>query len=85
MSNHEDSFLSLTKVATRLSVSTRTIRNWMRLKKPIPFYRLAGRTVRFKWPEVEAWVTKERSTMSTLCTADIEAVATEAVRLLHEK
>src|ERR1043165_8213355 len=49
--------LDIETVAKRLSVCSRTIRNWMRSKKaPIPYYRLAGNTVRFKASEVEAWV-----------------------------
>ena len=47
-------------LATRLSLSTRTIRNYIRNPAdPLPAYRVGGRIL-FKWTEVEAWIARRR-------------------------
>lgn len=45
-------YISKKEVAARLQKDLRTVNNWMRLKQ-IPYYKV-GRTVLFKWSEVEA-------------------------------
>lgn len=58
----EDKYLKTEEVAELLNVNPETINNYRRRKaNPIPFYKIAGGAVRFKWSEVEAWLEKQRS------------------------
>jgi excisionase family DNA binding protein len=40
-------------IAQRYGISTRTVDRWI-AEKRIPHLKLGARTVRFKWPDVEA-------------------------------
>lgn len=48
-----EEYISKKEVAARLKQDERTVNNWMRLGL-LPYYKI-GRTVRFKWSEVEAF------------------------------
>ena len=50
--NPADEYLSKREIAKRLNKETRTIDNWMR-RGILPYYKL-GRTVAFKWCDVQA-------------------------------
>jgi excisionase family DNA binding protein len=47
-----EGFIGKTEVARRLNKTIRTVDNWMR-RGILPYYKL-GRTVAFRWSEVEA-------------------------------
>ena len=47
-----DEYLTKREIAQRLNKKTRTIDNWMRLGI-LPYYKF-GRTVAFKWSDVQA-------------------------------
>lgn len=49
-----EKWINLEDVATHLSVSKDTIRNWIK-KGTIPFYRV-GKQYKFQISEVDAWV-----------------------------
>ena len=55
-----DEYLTLSKVAARLNLSTRTIRTRVGdSSDPLPAYRIGGRLL-FRWSEVEAWLDRRR-------------------------
>ena len=54
MSNEPEKWVNLEDIAKHLSVSTDTIRAWIR-KKSIPFSR-AGKQYKFRISEVDKWV-----------------------------
>lgn len=81
MSGSAESLLTLPDVATRLNVSQRTVRNWLRGQNPPPHFRLNGTCLRFRVSEVERWVERQRQqTGGTISPADVEALAEEAIR-----
>jgi excisionase family DNA binding protein len=54
MTNEPEKWVNLEDIARHLSVSTDTIRAWIR-KETIPYYR-AGKQYKFKISEVDEWV-----------------------------
>lgn len=53
-------YLSLKELAARLSLSERTLRNYIRdCVNPLPCYRIGGKLI-FSWKEAEAWVQSHR-------------------------
>jgi excisionase family DNA binding protein len=46
-----DGLLSKKEVAARLRISPRTLDQWMRRGKRVPFFKI-GKSVRFRWPDV---------------------------------
>ena len=48
-----DEYISKKEVARRLGQDERTVNNWMR-SGLLPYFKI-GRTVRFKWSEVESF------------------------------
>jgi excisionase family DNA binding protein len=57
--NTLEPLLTASQLANVLSVGTATVLDWHQQKK-IPSYRLAGRAVRFRVSEVEAWLQEQR-------------------------
>ena len=53
----DENFMKLKEVATMLSVSPQSIRNWIRRKR-LPSYQV-GRVLRFKKQEILNWLKKE--------------------------
>lgn len=48
-----ESFIGKAEAARRLSVKPRTVESWMEIG--LPYYKV-GRSVRFKWSEIEAYL-----------------------------
>lgn len=48
-----ESYIEKPEVALRLGICVRSLDSWIKRKNMIPYYKL-GRTVRFKWSEIEA-------------------------------
>ena len=55
----QDKWVNLPEIADYLSVSTDTIRLWIKQKK-IPTYRL-GKMYKFKLSEIDEWVRSEQN------------------------
>jgi excisionase family DNA binding protein len=53
-----DEVLTKPELAKRLQLSTRTIDQWMRLRR-LPYLKL-GKTVRFRWSDVVAHLVEHR-------------------------
>lgn len=47
-------YLCIEEVAMRLDVTPRTIKSWQR-RKLLPYFKI-GRTVRFRWSDVESYL-----------------------------
>lgn len=46
-----DGLLTKFDISSRLRISTRSVDEWMR-KGRIPYLKIGGKTVRFRWPDV---------------------------------
>jgi len=55
--NNSHEYITKTEIAERFHVTPRTVEAWM-AKRIIPFQKI-GRTVRFHWPTVVAFVNSE--------------------------
>lgn len=58
--NEPEKWVNLEDVAKHLSVSTDTIRSWIRRKETIPYYR-AGKQYKFKISEIDEWVRESKN------------------------
>jgi excisionase family DNA binding protein len=67
-----DQYIDLKELATRLSLSVRTLRSWVRdATDPLPAYRVRGKLL-FVWTDVVAWVERHR-----VQPVDVESMATK--------
>lgn len=65
-------------LSTRLSISPRTLRGWMRDPvDPLPGYKVKG-TLLFKWAEVERWLDAHRIEQT-----DLDAQVDEILKSLN--
>lgn len=50
------------QVAPLLGVSVSTLRHWRGRGEGPPYFKLAGKSVRYRWSEVENWLLGQRVT-----------------------
>ena len=76
----DQELVSIKTLARALDCSPKTVRDWMYKNRrtpcadPLPYYRVGG-LVRFRVPEVTAWIDRRRVRISPLATASSSASA----------
>jgi hypothetical protein len=59
----DDEILTDQTLAPRLSVEPRTLKLW-RDTRQLPFIRISGKTVRYRWSDVQNWLNTQRTVIS---------------------
>lgn len=54
----------------RIGIPAKTLANWRSLKKGPPFVRLAGRTIRYREEDLEAYIAANRCSPEEMATAE---------------
>lgn len=52
-------YLSAKELSQYMGISIHTVYLWIQLKK-IPYYKINGKIVKFRLPEIEQWLGKQR-------------------------